>query len=112
MSANVCECLQTIAWCIVCSTECTAHAQIIYVTCTVSSLILFVCIQMEMDDNCLFEWKFKCEESSEEIKNAGPARVQTIIKFSKEYQDDVHINLQESLQSNPERIIKCHRSSV
>ena len=65
-----------------------------------------------MEDECLFKWKYECGERNEEVKNAGPARVKTIIKFSKECDDNIHTNLEENLQRDPELAIKCNRSCV
>ena len=43
---------------------------------------------------------------------AGPARIQTIVKFSKEYKDDFYLTLEEILRDNPNVTIPCHRNCV
>ena len=58
----------------------------------------------------LFKSKFNCEDGNLTI--AGPARIQTIVKFSKEYKDDFYLTLEEKLRDNPNVTIGCHRNCV
>ena len=43
---------------------------------------------------------------------AGPARIQTIVKFGKEYKDDFYLTLEEKLRDNPNVTIECHWNCV
>lgn len=64
---------------------------------------------ISMENQCFFTWKYNCDDKGE-LTEAGQARIKTVIRFSKEYKDDIHIELEEKLQSNPELALKCHRS--
>ena len=63
-----------------------------------------------MASRCFFKSKFNCEDGNLTI--AGPARIQTIVKFSKEYKDDFYLTLEEKLRDNPNVTIGCHRNCV
>lgn len=65
-----------------------------------------------MANPCIFKWKFDCDGRNYDLTKAGADRIATIIKFSKEYQDDMHVKLEETLAGNPELTIDCHRSCV
>ena len=64
------------------------------------------------EDRCLFEETFGCQSKKDQISKAGPTRIATIINFSKEYQDGIHIDLSERLNLDPNLVIHCHRSCV
>jgi len=59
------------------------------------------------ENQCIFKGKFHCDDKGDLMK-AGPARIQTIIKFSKEYKDDIHITHAEKLSDDPSLYIECH----
>ena len=63
-----------------------------------------------MASRCFFKSKFNCEDGNLTI--AGPARIQTIVKFSKEYKDYFYLTLEEKLRDNPNVTIGCHRNCV
>ena len=52
------------------------------------------------ENQCIFKGKFHCDDKGDLMK-PGPARIQTIIKFSKEYKDDIHITHAEKLSDDP-----------
>ena len=52
---------------------------------------------------CFFKSKFNCEDGN--LVTAGPARIQTIVKFSKEYKDDFYLTLEEQLRGYPNVMI-------
>ena len=60
-----------------------------------------------MASSCFFKSRF-CEDGN--LTTAGPARIQAIVKFSKEYKDDFF--LEEKLRDNPNVTIGCHRNCV
>ena len=55
--------------------------------------------------------KYNCDDKSE-LTKAGPTRIESVIRFSKEYKDNVHVDLVDILGKNPELTIECHRSCV
>ena len=59
----------------------------------------------------LFKWKYNCVDKGE-LTKAGPARIESVIRFSKEYKDNVHVDLVDRSEKNPELTIECHRSCV
>lgn len=63
-------------------------------------------------EECFFKFKFGCDCGDEDLRSAGSARINTIIKCSKQYGDDLHVVLQEKLDLNSDLIIKCHRNCV
>ena len=63
-----------------------------------------------MASSCFFKSRFNCEDGN--LTTAGPARIQTIVKFSKEYKDDFYLTLEEKLRDNPNVTIGCHRNCV
>ena len=65
-----------------------------------------------MANSFIFKWKFNCDCRNYDLTKAGAARIVTVIKFSKEYKDDMHFDLEEALAGNPELTIDCHRSCV
>lgn len=65
-----------------------------------------------MANPCIFMWKFDCDGRNYDLTKAGTAHIATIIEFSKEYQDDMHVKLEETLAGNPELTINCHSSCV
>ena len=44
----------------------------------------------------LFKWKYNCVDKGE-LTKAGPARIESVIRFSKEYKDNVHVDLVDRL---------------
>lgn len=62
-------------------------------------------------DKCIFEWKFNCT-SLHKLQEAGPSRIKTILKFSKDYGDDLHIEIERQLEENPDCFVKCHKNCV
>ena len=65
-----------------------------------------------MANPCIFKWKFNCDGRDYDLTKVGAARIATVIKFSKEYQDGMHVDLEEALAGNPELAIDCHRNCV
>ena len=63
-----------------------------------------------MASSCFFKSRFNCEDGN--LITAGPARIQTIVKFSKEYKDDFYLTLEEKLRDNPNVTIGCYRNCV
>ena len=59
------------------------------------------------DEECFFD----CGKKDPPQK-AGPERIRTIIKSSKQRNDDLHISLSEQLDANAELQIPCHRTCV
>ncbi|EDO50031.1 predicted protein [Nematostella vectensis] len=64
-----------------------------------------------MANKCFFDWKFHCDGKGV-LGKAGPARIESIIKFSKDYNDDIHVTLAEQLKRNSLLTIQCHRDCV
>ena len=63
-----------------------------------------------MDNECFFKWKFNCSNS--DLREVGPARIETIIKYSKEYEDGAHTELEAKLKDDSNLKLKCHRNCV
>lgn len=59
-----------------------------------------------MASRCFFKSKFNYEDGKLAI--AGPARIQTVVKSSKECKDDFYLTLEEKLRDNPNVTIGCH----
>ena len=64
------------------------------------------------DEQCLFDRTNKCKSRSEKLIESGHARIESIIRCSKIYDDGLHTLLQEKLDSDPTLTIKCHKSCV
>lgn len=64
-----------------------------------------------MDHECFFKWKFNCD-NSEDLREVGPTRIETIIKYSKEYEDGAHTELEAKLKYDSSLKLKCHRNCV
>ena len=47
-----------------------------------------------MEQECTFRWKFKCESGLEDLTQAGPAIIKTIINCSHAYGDGMHAKQQ------------------
>ena len=62
-------------------------------------------------DECFFKWKYNCDKETE-VKEVGPPRIASIIKYSKQYGDEIHIELEKDLKENAELTLKCHRNCV
>ena len=58
-----------------------------------------------------FKWKYNCDDKGE-LTKAGPARIESVMRFSKEHNDNVHVDLVDRLGKNPELTIECHRSCI
>ena len=65
-----------------------------------------------MANPCIFKWKFNRNGRNYDLAKAGAARIATVIKFSKEYRDNMHVDLEEELASNLELTIDCHRNRI
>ena len=63
-----------------------------------------------MDNECFFKWNFNCDNS--DLREVGPARIETIIKYSKEYEDGAHTELEAKLKDDSNLKLKCHRNCV
>ena len=63
-----------------------------------------------MDNECLFKWKFNCDNSN--LREVRPARIETIIKYSKEYEDSAHTELEAKLKDDSNLKLKCYRNCV
>ena len=61
-----------------------------------------------MDNECFFKWKFNCDNS--DLREVGPALIETIIKYSKEYEDGAHTELEAKLKDDSNLKLKCHRN--
>ena len=57
-----------------------------------------------MENQCYFKWKYNCDEG--ELTKAVPAHIESVITFSKEYKDNVHVDLIDGLGKNPELTIE------
>ena len=53
-------------------------------------------------------WLFKDRFNSNERTKAGPSHIQTIIKFSKQYNDGINLTLEKLIGEEPEACIECH----
>ena len=62
-----------------------------------------------MENQRYFKWKYNCEDKVEQTK-AGPTCIESGIRFSKEYKDNVHVDLVDKLGKNPELTVECLRS--
>ena len=56
------------------------------------------------------KWKYNCDDKGELM--SGPARIQSVIRFSIESKDNVHVDLVDRLGKNSKLTIKCHRNCV
>ena len=63
-------------------------------------------------DECFFKDVFGCEKGSEKLTTAGKVRIETIIKCSRTYEDDIHVGLETKLEQDPSPTIQCHRDCV
>ena len=64
-----------------------------------------------MENLCIFKWKFHCDQKKD-LTEAGPTRIETIICFSKQYNDHLHTDLEKNSGTPAGRKIYCHRSCV
>ena len=62
-----------------------------------------------MEKQHYFKWKYNCDDKVEQTK-AGPTCIGSVIRFSKEYKDNVHVDLVDKLGKNPELTVECFRS--
>ena len=47
---------------------------------------------LRMENQCYFKCKYNCDDKGE-LAKAGPARIESVIRFSKEYKNNVHVDL-------------------
>lgn len=62
-----------------------------------------------MENQRYFKWKYNCKDKVEQTK-AGPTCIESVIRFSKEFKDNVHVDLVDKLGKNPELTVECLRS--
>lgn len=63
-------------------------------------------------DECFFKWKYMCDCKEEKLIESGRSRIESIIKCSKIYHDEVHQQLENSLEVSTDFTLKCHKSCV
>ena len=61
---------------------------------------------------CLFDWLFKCANKSEKLIESSLNRIETVIKCSKAYGDNLYKSLERSLEEDKGFTINCHKSCV
>ena len=61
---------------------------------------------------CFFKDVLQCKDDSGVLTTAGKARIETIIRCSKLYQDDIDTTLEEKLADDPSPSVHCHRNCV
>ena len=61
-------------------------------------------------EQCFFVSKYKCENKTGPLKDAGPVRIKHFIKHIKIYGDRFVEILEEKIIENPELTVKCHRN--
>ena len=67
-----------------------------------------------MEEKCFFKWKFKCGKvaKGKGLSNVTAKRIENIIKCSKQYEDNIHVDLQTKYNSDKNLVAKAHRSCV
>ena len=67
-----------------------------------------------MDSNCIFKFRYgnECDDRLQCSQNVGSARLHTIIKSSKTYGDELHIDLEKQLTKNDNLKIHYHKNCV
>ena len=53
-----------------------------------------------MDQQCIFKFRYKCDETTPLTKNAGMSWIETIMRASKVYGDILHEELQSQLKND------------
>ena len=51
-------------------------------------------------DECFFKWKYMCDCKEEKLIESGRSRIESIIKCGKIYHDEVHQQLENSLEAS------------
>ena len=76
-------------------------------------LIFFFLLQhLTMEQRCIFESRYECDEKTSLSTNTGTSRIETIISASKVYDDTLHKELQTKLDGNKNLKIFFHRNCV
>ena len=67
-----------------------------------------------MEVKCLFKFRYgsECHDSQPYQTNKGRARIDSIIKASKIYSDDLHVELEQNLADNEQLTIHYHKNCV
>ena len=67
-----------------------------------------------MEVKCLFKFRYgsECDDSQPCSSNKGRARIDSIIKASKIYLDDLHVGLEQNLTDNEQLTIHYHKNCV
>lgn len=67
-----------------------------------------------MEGKCLFKFRYgsECNDSQPGQTNKGRARIDSIIKASKIYLDDLHVELEQNLRDNEQLTIHYHKNCV
>ena len=65
-----------------------------------------------MEHQCIFQFKYRCDEKTSLSKNNGIARVKSIISASKAYGDTLHEELQPQLDRDENLTIYYHKNCV
>ena len=65
-----------------------------------------------MEQRCIFESRYECDEKTSLSTNTGTSRIETIISVSKVYDDTLHKELQTKLDGNKNLKILFHRNCV
>ena len=63
-------------------------------------------------EQCYFNWKFDCSKKKERLVCAKTVRINNIIRCSKVYGDEKHLELQGKLYRDEDFTLKCHKSCV
>ena len=63
-------------------------------------------------ENCIFRFKYNCKESDVCSQNRDNQRIESIIRASKVYEDDLHKSLEQRLSEEPHLKIWYHRNCV
>ena len=63
------------------------------------------------DQSCFFEFKYNCSEFKEEYIHLGSARINSVIEYSKIYEDGKYEYLEKNI-SKDNFSIQCHKSCV
>lgn len=67
-----------------------------------------------MDEKCIFKFRYgdDCVDTDRCSQNSGPSRIHSIIKASKSYKDDLHIELENQFQQNENLTVYYHKNCV
>ena len=56
-------------------------------------------------ENCFFEHVYGCKKNDSTLTTVGTKRLETIVRSSKEYLDEIYVELSEMLSNNDNVII-------